>query len=320
MELGGTVWDGLQWAWENILVPLGQWVMQNLAPVFLDLLASAVNVLNEILKAAGPAFDWFYQSFLLPIAEWTGGAIIDALKWLVDRLNDFAGWISKNQALVTGFIKFLLIFAAVWITIGTAINLITGIITVATAVISGFAAAIAFIASPIGLVAIAIIALIAVIALLIIHWDWVKEKAISVWTAITQLWIIAGWWFATNVSAPIRNAFGTALDWVRTKWETTFTGIKNFVQDTVNTIIDFINGMIRAVAGGINAVVGGLNSIRVTIPSWVPGFGGSSWGLNVPYVSAPQIPRLATGAVIPPNSPVCRDPRRSAVRQKYRGA
>jgi hypothetical protein len=34
----------------------------------------------------------------------------------------------------------------------------------------------------------------------------------------------------------------------------------------------------------------------------VPGIGGNTWGLSIPAVTAPQIPRLATGAVIPPNS------------------
>jgi phage-related protein len=81
-----------------------------------------------------------------------------------------------------------------------------------------------------------------------------------------------------------------------------FEGIGAIVKGVVNTVIDFINMMIRAVAAGMNAVINGLNSIRVTIPDWVPFIGGNVWGLNLPNVPVPQIPRLATGAVIPPNS------------------
>ena len=55
-------------------------------------------------------------------------------------------------------------------------------------------------------------------------------------------------------------------------------------------------------ASGLNAVINGLNGIKITIPDWVPIFGGNSWGLNIPNVSAPRIPKLATGAAIPPNS------------------
>lgn len=33
----------------------------------------------------------------------------------------------------------------------------------------------------------------------------------------------------------------------------------------------------------------------------MPGIGGKSYGINIPHVSEIKIPRLATGAVIPPN-------------------
>lgn len=39
------------------------------------------------------------------------------------------------------------------------------------------------------------------------------------------------------------------------------------------------------------------------IPDWVPFIGGESFGFNLPNISAPQIPYLASGAVIPPNAP-----------------
>ncbi len=45
--LGQTIWSGLQWAWENIIVPLGTWVVSDLLPAFLDLLSSALGVLNQ---------------------------------------------------------------------------------------------------------------------------------------------------------------------------------------------------------------------------------------------------------------------------------
>ena len=55
-------------------------------------------------------------------------------------------------------------------------------------------------------------------------------------------------------------------------------------------------------AGGINAVIGSINShVRFDVPSWVPGLGGKSFGISIPTISAPQIPYLAQGAVIPPN-------------------
>lgn len=77
-------------------------------------------------------------------------------------------------------------------------------------------------------------------------------------------------------------------------------------EGAVNIIIDLINGMINGVVTGINVVINALNSIKVDIPDWVPIFGGKKFGINLSPLTAPQIPklsipRLATGAVIPPN-------------------
>lgn len=97
-------------------------------------------------------------------------------------------------------------------------------------------------------------------------------------------------------------------DWERA-WEGVkeiFAGvwnaIKSLLRGAVNAIIDMVNAMMRGVASAINAVVGGLNGIQVTIPDWVPVYGGQSFGVDLPGVGAPQIPHLARGAVIPPNA------------------
>lgn len=101
-------------------------------------------------------------------------------------------------------------------------------------------------------------------------------------------------------------------------WEQAFEGLEKIThgflngfiglaEGAVNLIISLVNGLVRAVCAGINAVISALNSLlSFDIPDWVPIFGGKSWSINLPSVSAPQIPkltipRLATGAVIPPN-------------------
>jgi hypothetical protein len=133
-------------------------------------------------------------------------------------------------------------------------------------------------------------------------WENIKTWAGNAWENVKQIWANIGAWFTTNITDPIKEAFKTALDWVSEKWNTVFAGVTELVKNSVNTVIDFINGMISAIAGGLNSVIGSLNSISVEVPSWVPVYGGQTWGINLPTVSAPQIPHLATGAVIPPNS------------------
>lgn len=97
-------------------------------------------------------------------------------------------------------------------------------------------------------------------------------------------------------------------DW-KAAWEDIqhiFDGIWNalvsLVKLPINLIIDLINGLINGVCEGINAVIVSLNTLfSFDVPDWIPVIGGESVGLNLSKVSFPNIPKLATGAVIPPN-------------------
>ena len=64
-----------------------------------------------------------------------------------------------------------------------------------------------------------------------------------------------------------------------------------------------INGIIGMFEKMINWIVNGLNKISFDVPDWVPEIGGKSFGFNIPEVKFDRvsIPRLAQGAVIPPN-------------------
>jgi hypothetical protein len=125
-----------------------------------------------------------------------------------------------------------------------------------------------------------------------IAWDAISGFAKNAWGKIKEIWGIASTWFSTNIGEPLKRIFGIALDWVKDKWETIFNGIKNFMKGIINGIIDFINRMLSGAISGINGLIEKLNSFGAVVPGWT----------NIPTINAPQIPRLATGAVIPPNA------------------
>lgn len=116
----------------------------------------------------------------------------------------------------------------------------------------------------------------------------------------------------------IANGFVTFLKGVFTgDIEKAFEGLKQMVkgfvngiitlfEGMVNLVISLVNGLINAVCAGVNAIIDALNSISVDIPEWVPLLGGKHFGISLSNVTPPQIPklsipRLASGAVIPPN-------------------
>ena len=82
-------------------------------------------------------------------------------------------------------------------------------------------------------------------------------------------------------------------------WE----GIKDVIKTVINGIIKNVNDMVSAVVAGMNAVISAINTIKVSIPEWVPGYGGKTFGLSLPAITAPKIPYLADGDVIKGGNP-----------------
>ena len=59
--------------------------------------------------------------------------------------------------------------------------------------------------------------------------------------------------------------------------------------------------MLKGLTAGINALISAVNSIYFEFPDWVPGLGGKYLGFDVAKMTAPVIPQLATGTVVPAN-------------------
>ena len=70
-----------------------------------------------------------------------------------------------------------------------------------------------------------------------------------------------------------------------------------------NVCIDIFEGLVKAAAKAVNKVIELINKVKFgPVPDWVPIIGGKEFGLNIPKIPLEwSLPRLATGAVIPPN-------------------
>lgn len=97
--------------------------------------------------------------------------------------------------------------------------------------------------------------------------------------------------------------FKVLIDSVKAGLSNLNNGVGAGLKSAVNTAIGAVNAAIHSIQGVINAMVAALNSIRINVPSWVPGIGGKSFSMNLQTVSLPQVPYLAKGAVLPPNKP-----------------
>ena len=326
---------GLAWAWQNVLLPLSSWAIQSVAPAFFDLLSAAMQALNPIVEAFQPFAQFLWESFLQPLAEWTGGVVVSVIEGIVNGLTLFSAWISENMEMVQGIVTLVGSFAAAWVLVNTALAVWNVISLIATAGATALGAAMALLTSPVTIAILIIGALIAVVALLITHWDQVKQAGGAALQFLQEIWAAACEWFNTVVVQPLVALFSTfwqtvqnlaqlALSKLQAIWGTLcgwmqrlvidpltsmWTGFKDIVlnlwdgiaggvRGAVNSIIGFVNGMIRGAVEGVNTVIRLLNSIRFEVPDWVPEIGGMTFGFDIPTVSAPQIPMLARGGVI----------------------
>lgn len=110
-----------------------------------------------------------------------------------------------------------------------------------------------------------------------------------------------------------KNGITTVLNAIKTAWINGWSSLKsstvsilrdlwNGMKGVINTIIAGVESMANAVVMGINAMLTSLNGLKVDIPKGIPGIGGTSIGFNIPPIPKVSIPRLASGAVIPPNN------------------
>ncbi len=104
-----------------------------------------------------------------------------------------------------------------------------------------------------------------------INSDLILNTVKDVWAKIKSFW-----------NAHIGYVFKT--EWWSKKFDCIRQGMKNA-----------LNGVITIVENTINRVVGALNSFSIKIPNWVPTYGGSSLGFNIPYA---HLPRLAKGGIV----------------------
>lgn len=260
-EIGRLI-DGLNWLWNNVLIPLIQWLIENVIPV------------------------------LAPIVAWIG----DTLLSIVASVTGMADSVLKQ---LDGIIQFLTgVFTGDWA------QALSGILLY----VEGFKQNINIIFN---FIKNQILDPLSKWLDGVFKVDWVKDFGVigdymNAWLANIQ-----------NIVAAVKQAFSGIVDFVNDvlsgDWQQAWDGIKNIfggawngmlaiIKSPINGIIGLMNGLLRAAQIMQNGVANALNKMNISVPSWVTSLTGvSSIGFHISKWSAPHIPYLAQGAVIPPN-------------------
>lgn len=114
-------------------------------------------------------------------------------------------------------------------------------------------------------------------------WQGIQQGAGAVWEAVKGLWSAAAEWFSQHVTQPLSAAFDVA---------------GGAIKNTINGLVGNVESMINAVIRGVNWMIAQLNKISFEVPDWM---GGGTFGFSLQKLAEVKLPRLAQGAVIPPN-------------------
>ena len=292
--LTDNIGTGLEWFWNNVLLPIGSWTIQDAVPTFLGMLSSGISVVNSVIEALQPLGGWLWDNFLQPLGEWTGNAVIEAMKTVSGLLDGFSTWIQNNQGLVEGVtITIGSFFAAFELSkiIGSAAGLVTNFVSLVTSG-GGLLGALGSVSSVLGgPVTIAIGAVIAAGVLLWRNWDTVKEAATKLkdWVVSKTIALKDGAVRAFNtLKTNAGNALTVLRDDVKQKWETIkskFSSFSTWLSGAFNTdwtkqfgiFGGVLNGFFKSAKDVIKDVKGVFKGLTTFISGTFSGNWSQAW-------------------------------------------
>lgn len=279
--LGMQLFKGLCWALENVLLPLSKWTVETALPLFLETVGAGLEALSAALESSKPMLNYFWNEFLKPLGQWAAAKLVEGLTWLKEKLEWLTWWMEHNMVSVEDVVVVVGLITAAVLLLTATMKSFNAEGTVSTEVTRLLHTVVASLEMPLVLIIGLVAALAAGFVALVLNVDQVTAAFRQGASAIKTAWQSVVSWFKTNVLSPLQSGFRT----------------------TFNGIIGFINAMLKGAVSGINTLVRAVNKLNFTVPSWVPGIGGKSYGFNLKTVSCPTVPYLAQGAVLPPNKP-----------------
>lgn len=300
-DLGKVISKSLEWAWFNILVPLSEWTIEEFAPAVVELLASAFSMLTQILEPLIAGFQILFEK-MQPIFSWIGDTVIFILQQVGMLFQEIGAVFAEKGPQIEQ------IFTSIGNTISAVWSVSKPILTdIKTFIGKLFSEIVGVIGDAIGIAIDILDGLLKFISGLFTDdwstaWEGIVEIFSTIWDTICGI-ASSVWGTLTAIFTMIGNMIKGIWNGVKTTTVDIWNSIVEFLKAPINAIIGFINGLVSGICSGLNAVIKLLNKLSISIPDWIPGIGGKTLGFNIGLLTAPQIPYLASGAVIPPNAP-----------------
>jgi len=127
-----NIGSGLLWVFQNVLEPLGSFVIEDALPSFFNLLATAIDAVNTTLEVLQPSFQYLWDNILTPIAQFLGETFIAVIDILKEQITNFKDMINEHSDQINNILQ------AVMFVIGIVVQKVKQEINVILAVIRPF--------------------------------------------------------------------------------------------------------------------------------------------------------------------------------------
>lgn len=291
----------------EFLLPLGDWLITDFTPVWIDALRAGVDMLSIAVGVLISAFKSFFDE-IEPLTTFVSDILLLAFQAVQEVFESLSTTLIEKSSTINHIFKSLgeiiaslqPIFEVVFFVISEAVSVFGDLVgSVFGGVIDILSGVIDFL---IGIfTADWERAWRGITDIFVGLWEVVKGVFLSLFDFIVGILTPIVNWIDKNVIQPIAEFFS----WLWDEICAGFKAVVNFFIGMINGMIGCLEAFVNIFVKAINTVIDGMNSISFEIPDWVPGVGGERFGFNLSKISKVEfsrIPELAQGAVIPPNN------------------
>lgn len=112
-------------------------------------------------------------------------------------------------------------------------------------------------------------------------------QVVAIGAAVTALGV--AFWGTYQLTKVAIDLLGTIFAKLKADWDLATTGIALGLLDIKEGFWETAQAIATFFVDAVNIIIKALNTIQVSIPDWVPGIGGKSFGINLPLISAPNL-------------------------------
>lgn len=262
----------------NQLLPLVMQVIEAVLPVLVQLIQALLPIITQIVEAVLPVLIQLINA-VLPILTQIVSSVLPVIVQLLNTIIPIV----------------MQIIDAVLPVLIQILNMLTPILTMIISLLQPILNLIVSLVTPIlNLIMSAITPLIEIFATLI---SAVLQPIMPILSAVAQIFtsvLGAAIQSIQPIVQALTNIFQGLIDFITGvfsgSWSQAWSGVVQVFGGLWDGLVGLVKAPINAVIGLVNGAINALNGISVTIPDWVPGVGGETFGINIP-----NIPLLATG-------------------------